>query len=111
MDTVSEFHAEATHATVSEGLAQGPYMAARAGFDPRTLRTKGDEFTNDPPLHIGLIMGLVSVDDFESTKLSTRSMDSIPLTNLIAFQFQPTVLLDYYRGRLTWIVAIFECIH
>src|SRR6218665_3207950 len=29
-DTVSEFHAEAPQATASEGLAQGPYVAARA---------------------------------------------------------------------------------
>src|SRR6218665_3196235 len=40
-DTVPEFHAEAPQATVSEGLAQGPYVAARAGVEPMTLRTKG----------------------------------------------------------------------
>jgi len=45
MDTVSEFHAEAPQATASEGLVQGPYVAARAGFNPMTLRTKGDEST------------------------------------------------------------------
>ena len=39
-DTVSEFHTEAPQATVSEGLAQGPYVAARAGFKPTTLWTK-----------------------------------------------------------------------
>src|SRR6218665_120444 len=33
-DTVPEFHAEAPQATVSEGLAQGPYVAARAGVEP-----------------------------------------------------------------------------
>jgi len=42
-DTVLEFHAEEPQATVSEGLAQGPYVAATAGFEPVTLRTKGDE--------------------------------------------------------------------
>jgi len=31
------------------GLAQGPYVAARAGFEPMTLWTKGDESTNVPP--------------------------------------------------------------
>src|SRR6218665_102764 len=36
------------HATVSEGHAQGPYVAARAGFKPATLRTKGVESTNAP---------------------------------------------------------------
>ena len=52
MDTVSEFHAEAPQATSSEGLAQGPYVATRAGFEPATLRTKGDESTNEPPLPV-----------------------------------------------------------
>ena len=32
--TVSEFHAEAPRATESEVLAQGPYVVARAGFEP-----------------------------------------------------------------------------
>jgi len=45
---MSKFHAEAPQATGSEGLAQGPYMAARAGFERTTLRTKGDESTNEP---------------------------------------------------------------
>ena len=49
MDTASEFYAEAPQATASEGLAQGPYEAAIAGFEPTTLRTKGDESTNEPP--------------------------------------------------------------
>jgi len=33
---VSESHAEAPQATASEELAQGAYMAARAGFEPMT---------------------------------------------------------------------------
>jgi len=49
MDIVSEFHAESPQATASEGLAQGPHVAARAGFLPATLRTKGVESTNEPP--------------------------------------------------------------
>ena len=48
-DSVSEFYTEAPHATASEGLAQGPYLAARAGFEPMTLQTKGVESTNVPP--------------------------------------------------------------
>ena len=46
---VSEFHAEAQQATASEELAEGPYVAARAEFEPAILRTKGAEFTNAPP--------------------------------------------------------------
>ena len=40
---------EALQATVSEGLAQGPYVAAGVEFKPVTLRTKGTESTNEPP--------------------------------------------------------------
>jgi len=28
---------------MSEGLAQGPYVAARVGFEPATFRTQGTE--------------------------------------------------------------------
>ena len=48
MDTVPEFHAEAQHSTASEGLAQCPYVAARAGVEPLTLPTKGADSTNAP---------------------------------------------------------------
>ena len=48
-DTVSEFHAEAhRQATVGKGLAQGPYMAARAGVEPTTLRLKAIDSTKAP---------------------------------------------------------------
>ena len=47
-DTVPEFHSEAPQETVSKGLAQNPYMAARAGVEPMTLRTKGVDSTNAP---------------------------------------------------------------
>ena len=46
---LSEFHAEAPQATMSEGLAQGPYVAARVGVEPMTFRTKGVDSTNVPP--------------------------------------------------------------
>ena len=49
IDTVSEFHTEAPQATASEGLAQGPYVATGAGFEPTTLLTIGIESTNEPP--------------------------------------------------------------
>ena len=48
-DTAPEFHAEAPQAIANEGLAQGPYVAVRAGFEPTTLRTKGVVYTNAPP--------------------------------------------------------------
>ena len=40
---------EVPQATVSEGLAQGSYVAARAGVEHMTLRMKGVESTNAPP--------------------------------------------------------------
>src|SRR6218665_1459436 len=43
------FTTEAPQATASEGLAQGPYVATRAGFEPATLRTKSVESTNGLP--------------------------------------------------------------
>jgi len=41
IDTVSVLHSEAQQAIASEWLVQGPYVAARAGFEPTTLRSKG----------------------------------------------------------------------
>ena len=48
-DTVLEFHAKAPQATVSEGLVHGPYVVARAGLEPATIRMKGVKSTNEPP--------------------------------------------------------------
>ena len=51
-DIVSEFHAEAPHATASEGLVQCSHEAARAGFEPTTLRySKGRKATILPMGH------------------------------------------------------------
>src|SRR6218665_1168855 len=36
-------------ATVGKGLAQGPYVAARAGVEPTTLRLRVIASTNEPP--------------------------------------------------------------
>src|SRR6218665_141083 len=36
-------------ATANKGLAQGPYMAARAGVEPTTLRLRVIASTNAPP--------------------------------------------------------------
>ena len=43
------YQAEALHATVSEGLAQGPYVAAKVEFKPATLQTHQ---TNHAPLSV-----------------------------------------------------------
>ena len=36
-------------ATISKGLSQGPYGAARAGVEPTTLRLRVIDLTNAPP--------------------------------------------------------------
>ena len=51
IDAVSEL----TQATVTEGLAQGPYMEAKVGFEPANFRTQGPETTTEPPCPV--IMG------------------------------------------------------
>ena len=48
MDTALEFHAEAPQATVSEGLAQGLYVASRVGVEPMRLRRKGVDSVKAP---------------------------------------------------------------
>src|SRR6218665_1931225 len=50
-DTVSEFHAEVPRQLQvgPKGLAQGPYVAARAGIEPTTLRLKVIDSTKAPP--------------------------------------------------------------
>jgi len=62
MDTVPEFHAEAPQATVSEGLAQGPYVAARAGVEPMTLRTKGVHSTKAPSMPPLILVRIIFTD-------------------------------------------------
>src|SRR6218665_3744486 len=48
-DTVSEFQAEAHRQLVGKGLAQGPYVTARAGVEPTTLlRLKVIDSTKAP---------------------------------------------------------------
>jgi len=46
---VSEFYAEAPQATASEELAQGPYVASRAGFEPTTLLDERRRIYHEPP--------------------------------------------------------------
>ena len=52
---------EAPQATASEVLAQGPYVTARAGFEPATLRTKGFKSTNEPPRPQNIIIIIIII--------------------------------------------------
>ena len=40
---------------MSEGLAQGPYVAAGVGFAPATLRTQSTEPITEPPCPISIM--------------------------------------------------------
>jgi len=73
MDTVPDFHAEAPQATVSEGLSQGPYVAAKAGVAPMTLWTKGVDSTKAPPRPTYQHIYLFQLDSFVCSSLD--SMD------------------------------------
>jgi len=88
MDTASEFHAKAPQAIVSEGLAQGLYVAARTGFEPTTLRTKGDKSTNETPLPTSLIYPLISSI---SVLLITDSVNGTGGAHNNEIYFDPTV--------------------
>ena len=41
--------------TTSEGLTQGPYMAAGVGFEPATLQPQGTGLTTEPPCSVWCI--------------------------------------------------------
>ena len=72
-DTVSGFHAEAPQATASEGLAQGPSVADRVGFEPETLRTQGNELTTEPPCHtIAITIVVMLIALWNITPLATK---------------------------------------
>ena len=47
-----EFHAEAPQETVSEGLAQGPYVAAIVGVEPMTHRSKRHPFPTNVLINV-----------------------------------------------------------
>ena len=73
-----QFHAKAPQATVSEGLAQGPYMAARAEVEPMTLRTKGVDSTNVPYMpHISLQF------HYTLAKAHQQSLPAVPNSILV----------------------------
>src|SRR6218665_2266410 len=75
-DTVSEFHAEAPQATAGKGLAQGPYVAARAGVEPTTLRLKVIVSTKAPPCpmvgHGGASISIFSIFNYIHVRLYVK---------------------------------------
>src|SRR6218665_2183954 len=48
------FSRRSAQATVSKALAQGPYVVARAGVEPMTLRLRVIDLTNAPPRPISV---------------------------------------------------------
>src|SRR6218665_2956156 len=72
-------------ATVGKGLAQGPYMAARAGVEPTTLRLKAIDSTKAPPcpntMHHPLYSTIQWVTLFIVQYNASPSVFSVPLSN------------------------------
>ena len=90
---MSEFHAEAPQATASEGLAQGPYVAARARVEPMTLWVKGVDSTNAPPMshwHIHVshvkLCRVVFQDGSFLVRKSQRGGESNPYTLTLLYK-------------------------
>src|SRR6218665_74664 len=80
-------HAEALQVTVSQGLAQGPYKAARAGFEPTTLQSQGIDSTNVPPTPHDLIY------DGRSLLLSEMNLvSSVLYVSSVLLLSSPTLL-------------------
>src|SRR6218665_996871 len=73
IDTVLEFTRRCAQATVSEGLAQGPYVAARAGLEPTTLRSKGVDSTSAPRRPDSLGLHLIKIKIYETSRVIHRT--------------------------------------
>ena len=65
---------------MSEGLAHGPYMEARAGFEPATLWTEDTELTAEPP-HPTLLSVIGSVINMRIKLHVVSDMSSFIHTN------------------------------
>ena len=98
--TVSEFHAEVLQASASEGLAQGLYVAARAGFEPTTLRSRGIESTNERPRPTHIVCLECKAAIVKHKKPGCISFDALgrskdpSLLNLMIFTFCPKIHME-----------------
>src|SRR6218665_655645 len=81
-------------ATVGKGLVQGPYMAARAGVEPTTLRLKAIDSTKAPPCPTIHISGFIRV------YFTSSLFDSV--CNSIQFR-----ALDYRQGTIKAVQSLF----
>ena len=93
-DTVLKFHAKAKQASESEGLAQGPYVAARAGIEPTTLQTIGVNSTELPR-----ITWIWNIERW--SVLDTRVANGGAFSGFDPHRFiRPTILSNHY---LSWV--------
>src|SRR6218665_2245718 len=92
MDAVLESHSTVLQVTASEGLAQGPYVAARAGFEPATLLSNGIDSNNAPPrptyvymcvcIHNMYAMNIYAHAGMKRLKTSSEAIKQIDETEL-----------------------------
>src|SRR6218665_1805310 len=69
-------HAEALQATASDGLVQGPYVAARVRFEPATLRSKIIDSTNAPPHPTMLLKGNIMLTKYNANESNYNAIES-----------------------------------
>ena len=66
---------------MSEGLAQGPYVAARVEFEPATLQIQGTELSTEPqcPLYHNYAIEY-NITQYNSTQYSTNQYNTNNIT-------------------------------
>src|SRR6218665_1389856 len=87
-------------ATASKGLAQGPYMAARAGVEPTTLRLKVIVSTNAPP-RLGLSLK-IKVHSKLKSNFCTNSYPDLSKHSLSRSRPQQPPLTQWNKGYQTF---------
>ena len=65
---------------MSEGLAQGPYVAAKVRFKPATLWMQGTELTTEPPHPTSLLLLRSSVAADSNTLMAHQNEAMIMVT-------------------------------
>ena len=92
---------------MSEGLAQGPYVAVRVGFKPANLWTEGTELITEPPPPPRLLFLLIIIIIIIIIKLITNNK----LIKLMLFDstadLSDAISLFYYI-TLLWAPYVFS---
>ena len=105
---------QSAQATVGKGLAQGPYVAARAGVEPKTLRLKVIISTKAPPRPMPCILDtdiqFLLRQAFADDEASTRLLQILLflLLSTASLMFIPCAV--YVRSSFTLSIHFFGCL-